>query len=257
MKQEAVWEKSVTVLERKLLDSVGKGNAINDISIADLDKLLTILAKLVGIRNENLPDKEESLLVIRSLNRIYPTVKDEELKVAFELCACGQLDCEEHYQSFNFKYISSVINSYIKSVNEANKYVRKEQNKIDEPLFEKEADWTDTLEYLISEYSNGNEAIIPTYMYDWMIAKNHIVLSKGDKLAAMRIGEKAYRIQVHNKWEERPNSEDRAILYELDRGYSKGSNTYNKVVNEAKRYLIKSYILEKVKERKETDKANS
>jgi hypothetical protein len=259
VKPEAEWVQSVTVLERKLLDSVGKGKAINDISIAELDKLLTILAKLVGISNSNLPDKEESLLLIRSLNRVYPNIRDEQLKIAFEMAACGQLECEEHYQSLNFKYVSSIINSYIRSVTEAKKYV-KEQKMIEQPLFEPEVDWTETLEWLINEYVQGNEPIIPTAMYDWMVENKVLIIGAKEKVNAMNMGERIYKAEVQKRWQERPNSVDRAELYELEKGYDKTKPIYQRVVNEAKRYILKSYILEKKQERKkhtETDKGSA
>lgn len=230
-----------------MLDSVGKGRAINDISIADCDKFLTILAKLVGIRNENLPDKEESLLLIRSLNRVYGNVKDEEITTAFEMAASGQLDAEEHYQSFSFKYISSVINAYIKQVNEAKKYIPK-QKQIEEPLFETEVDWSDTIQFLIKEISNGNEPIIPSLIYDWMIEKNIIQVTNEEKKSAMKMGERIYKSQLMKRWEARPNSIDRSEIEQLDRGYDKTKPVYQKVVNEAKRYILKNYFIEKAKE---------
>lgn len=248
-KQATDLERSATLLEKTLLNSFRKGTRLNDLSIADTDKLLLILAKLVGIKTENFPDREESLLIIRSLNRMFPNTTDEELKTAFELVGAGKLDTDEHYQHFNFKYISAIINSYARAINEASKYVQHKAIE-EKPLFEQEVDWTDTINYLIDEAVNKNDnLLIPLELYQWCIDKGIIVATKQMKANAMNLAHKKYYVEVTKRWTVRPNSVDRAELYSLERGYKKGDQIYDRVANLAKKLIVKDYILERAKEK--------
>lgn len=221
------------------MESLGVGKKVNQLSIDEVKSILTAFAALMGIPAQNMPQPEVMLMTINALIRNFGAMHEGEIKKAFEMAATGQLETEEHYQSFSLKYICAVLNAYRVKVNQAMRHYEKVRVEPKQIEYKGEVDWTETLEGL-KQNPNG---LIPAIMYDWMVQKGLINNTKEEKLAAMRQADIEYRQQIQTKINNgSAKNEDRSELEKLRSGYGRKDAIFNKIANEAKKLLIKKYL---------------
>lgn len=251
--------------EKTLINSLNKGNKLINLELGDLDKLLTVCAKMVGVKNENQPDKEEQVFLMRTVTKYFGNLSDEQVRTAFELYASGKLLAEEHYQSFNFKFISSILNSYITEVNNAiNFYQSKLEDKPKPKEVKQEVDWSETYEFLIGETIIENKnMIIPVYLYDWLLKTNTYLPTKEQKEHALKVSKKVLINRHTKEWQDRPTRNGKLFIEELEKA-KQGDKVYKMIIDEAKKYLIKQHLENVAHERKtksgnitEADKENT
>ena len=83
----------------------------------EIGKSITIIISDLGIKT--IPDIYAQKRIIYYILTYYQDFSIEEIKVAFEMAIVGKLDVEtEHFQSFDVKYISTILNSFRKFRNE-------------------------------------------------------------------------------------------------------------------------------------------
>jgi hypothetical protein len=86
---------------------------IKSVSIAlVIDELIKGMNKL-GIKADKLPNKEEMVVMYKSILEEYPNLKIGELSLAFDLASKGKLDMDaETYQNFSVLYLHRILRSF-------------------------------------------------------------------------------------------------------------------------------------------------
>lgn len=235
-----------------MINSFGKGTKLINLELLEVDKVLMLCAKLVGIKNENQPDKEEQLFLMRAILKYFGNITDEQLKTAFELYASGKLLADEHYQSFNFKFISSILNAYITEVNNTINFYQSKVSNIEQPKqVQQEVDWTSTYEYLLKEVEEENKnLLIPIYLYEWLIKSSIYIPTAEEKKHAMNMGRKLLINRYTKEWKERPTRNLKLKIEEIE-NLKQGEKGFSQITDEAKKYLIQQHLEKAVKEKKE------
>ena len=219
---------------------MGQGRKVYQLSIEEVKGILTAFAALMGIPATNMPQPDVMLMTINALIKNFGAMHEGEVKKAFEMAATGQLDIEEHYQSFSLKYICTVLNAYRVKVNNAMRFYENVRKEPTNQLEHKpEVDWTETLEDL----KKNPNLPIPASMYDWMAKKGLVNHSKEEKQDAMMEAEIHYRQALHEKLMNGSARSQDKIEYEILKGeYTKKDPIHNRIANEAKKLLIKKYL---------------
>lgn len=67
----------------------------------------------LGIKADKLPNKEEMVIMYKSILEEYPNLKIGELSLAFDLASKGKLDMDaETYQNFSVLYLHRILRSF-------------------------------------------------------------------------------------------------------------------------------------------------
>lgn len=87
--------------------------SVKSVSIAlVIDELIKGMNKL-GVKADKLPNKEEMVVMYKSLLEEYPNLKIGEMALAFDLAAKGKLDIDaETYQNFSMLYLHRILRSF-------------------------------------------------------------------------------------------------------------------------------------------------
>ena len=94
----------------------------------EIGKNIAIVITDLGVKT--MPDKYAQKRIIYYLLSYYKDFSIEEIRLAFELAIVGKLEVEiEHYQSFDIKYLSKILNAYRKYRNEKNIRIRAKQKQ--------------------------------------------------------------------------------------------------------------------------------
>jgi hypothetical protein len=230
----------VVVQSEKFLESLGKGRRLNEISLQEAKGILTGFAALMGIPANNLPAEEIMMATIQGLVRNFGSMYEGEVRTAFEMAITGKVEVEGHYQSLSLKYICNVLNAYRVKVNSAMRYY--DRHRIEPPHEDLKADWSETLDDLAKDPN----MIIPVAIYDWMIEKGIINPSKEEKVQGMKDAERKIREDLQALVTMgKASSDEVRDLEKIRGGYVKGDRIHHRVANEAKKILVKSYLLKK------------
>ena len=77
-----------------------------------VDELIKGMNKL-GIKADKLPNKEEMVVMYKSILEEYPNLKIGEMALAFDLASKGKLDMDaETYQNFSVLYLHRILRSF-------------------------------------------------------------------------------------------------------------------------------------------------
>lgn len=100
----------------------------------DLIFALAACYTLTGLRLDNRPDKDQAPLLRGFIRTSFGGNSLAEMKLAFVMAVAGKLDLSEddlnHYQDFNAKYFSRIMNAYLRH---ASQTIRQAQNTRVEP----------------------------------------------------------------------------------------------------------------------------
>lgn len=163
----------VSVVENRFLESI-KGERISESEPVRLDQLFRRCMLKVGLRSQNLPSGEETLILHDHLRKHYGGHTIPEIDLAFELAITGQLDLNQNeivcYENFSCMYLSGIINGYRKWAQNTHK-----QYDRDEPI-EKTfiaIDWREQAQNLLDQFLAGkykprltSPEIYDTFVFD-------------------------------------------------------------------------------------------
>lgn len=110
----------------------------------------------VGLRSQNLPSKEETIILYDHLKKNYGTHTIPEIDLAFELAITGQLDLNQSevtcYENFSCIYLSGIINAYRKWA--ANTHRQHDKSEPVQKTFV-EIDWREQSQLLLDSFYAG------------------------------------------------------------------------------------------------------
>lgn len=86
----------------------------NLMNVEPIKQALRFSMVLVGLRAANLPNEEETKVLIEYIQKYYGGHTAAEIKLAFEMAVAGKLDVEQVscYENFTPLYFSSIMNAY-------------------------------------------------------------------------------------------------------------------------------------------------
>jgi hypothetical protein len=159
--------------ENRFLESI-KGVRVSESATVALDQLFRRCMLKVGLRSQNLPSKEETLILHDHLRKHYGGHTIPEIDLAFELAITGQLDLNQSevvcYENFSCIYLSGIINGYRKWAHSTHKQHDREQpaEKTFIPI-----DWREQTQNLLDQFFAGkykprltSPEIYDTIVYD-------------------------------------------------------------------------------------------
>jgi len=123
-----------------------KNEIVNGITIRQLQNIeplkqsLRRVLALIGIREDQVPTKEEKQLLIDFIRRRYANYTAEEFVIAFEMAIAGDFKADlEHFGQFTAKYLSQVFNAYTSHRNKVSLQVQIEAERLRKIETEEEA----------------------------------------------------------------------------------------------------------------------
>lgn len=159
---------------------------------------------LVGIRAQNIPQKEEKDVLIEFVKRNYGGHSSLEIKIAFDLAVNGTLEIEDvkTYENFSCEYLGRIMSAYRKYAAVEYKHSKipnmiagEEQQQIEMPG---SVDWSDHWKSIVESARNGEikDKTIPTPVYDWLERSamiDPLVYTKEEKWNILKICKDQYR----------------------------------------------------------------
>jgi hypothetical protein len=177
VKQELMHSKiGVSPQENKFLESIKGVKIINCATVA-LDQLFRRCMLKVGLRSQNLPNKEETTILHDHLRKNYGMHTIPEIDLAFELAITGQLDLDQKevvcYENFSCLYLSGIINSYRNWASKIHRQIIKQP--IEEKIFPS-IDWREQVQLLLDQFIQGiyKPRLSPVEIYDTLVLDGFI-----------------------------------------------------------------------------------
>ena len=101
--------------ELELFNSL-KGVRICKGPVSSLNEILRFIMVKVGLRAQNIPNKEETAVLIEHILKNYGNHTVKEIKIAFDMAISGKLDLDRKevicYENFSCLYFSTIMNAY-------------------------------------------------------------------------------------------------------------------------------------------------
>lgn len=89
---------------------------IAESGLKEISQVLRLVMMKIGIREANLPSKEETAVLFDHIIENFGGHRIEEIKLAFEMAIAGKLEIEPKdvkcYENFSCAYFSSIMNAY-------------------------------------------------------------------------------------------------------------------------------------------------
>jgi len=171
-----------------------------DVIRVEIGKVIATILGDLGVKT--LPDKYAQQRIIYYLMRYYRDFSVTEVREAFELALTGEFDVNiEHYNSFDIRYISRILNAYRSFRRKRNlQESKRTKNKLEPKKFTKEELEQSRIQYfkgLVVTYENfrkGDEInIIHSMAYNYLIDFDVLQVSQSYWLEAMEQAERLYR----------------------------------------------------------------
>lgn len=236
----------VTSLSANFLESLGEGRRLNEMSLKDVQQIVTAFAALIGVHATNMPTQEVMVVTIQALVRNFGSMYEGEVRKAFEMAATGHLEVEEHYQTLSLKYICSVLNAFRIRVNQEMRFVNNKHLEMPTEKFEGEVDWSDTVKHLIdvSKTQDPKTLIIPIQIYDFLINRKLVTLTGEEKKKFMQKAESEFRQELQEKIIGNKADGEQRQWYELLKtsSYKKGDRLHETIAMKAKKIVVREYL---------------
>lgn len=132
----------------------------------EINKALSLVYYMVGLRKQNFPTKEEDVFLFGYLKKNYGHRCIDELSVAFDLAIKGFYDLDAKvYDQFTIAYLVSIMEGYRRHVNEIFKSVKpKDENLLTVPELTDE-ERKEEIEY----WRTAKSKIYPLYLFDYLL----------------------------------------------------------------------------------------
>ncbi len=168
----------------------------------EIGKSIAIVITDLGVKT--MPDKYAQKRIVYYLLSYYKDFSIEEIRLAFELAIVGKLEIEiEHYQSFDIKYLSKILNAYRKYRNEKKLRIRAEQMQEPKEPTAKEIriskiKYLKTLSKTYENYKNTGvlNRFIHWVAYNQLIEIQVLEISENYWVELIQRSEKIYKTQL-------------------------------------------------------------
>lgn len=142
---------------------------IQNAPVSDLQAILRRCMLLVGIRAVNIPNAEETAILLQFIYKKFAGLTLMEIQLAFEKAVAGELDCDAKcYENFSPEYFGRIMTAYkewaSRKWNENQMHVVKPEQK----QISMQADWKELCELYYQDYLKGEFKIniMPYQLYD-------------------------------------------------------------------------------------------
>jgi len=158
--------------EKKVLEEIASGVRISIAPVSDMEAALRWCMLKVGIRANNLPGQEESLILFHHIVSYYGGHTIGEMKLAFDMAIAGQLELEDKevnpYESFDCRYVSRIMNAYrIWSKQVYQQHIQETEKFLELPS-PGNTDWREQVQKALEDFllDKYNPRLWPAEMYD-------------------------------------------------------------------------------------------
>jgi len=161
-------------------------------SINEIKEVLRLVMIKIGLRSQNWPSEEEKIVLIDHILKNFGGHTCEEIRLAFDMAMAGKLyeynlkgeqvpvsaNC---YENFSCLYFSGIMTAYRMWASQA--YNHLPQNKESLLLEENKTITDEEMQEWIEDWVGKRRdlLLIPNSFYDWLVAKEKIVLSNKEK----------------------------------------------------------------------------
>jgi hypothetical protein len=129
----------------------------------------------VGLRASNLPNKEETALLLSHIIREYGGHTGAEIRLAFDLALAGKLELREVscFENFSCLYFSTIMNAYRLWAKEQYKSLHTEPDELGGQELLSDQSMAEWLRDLSEKVRAGGYPVhyIPLQLYDWLTSK--------------------------------------------------------------------------------------
>lgn len=211
--------------------AVKQQKAVNDSPENVLDVLLGIMNKL-GIREANIPGKDECGILIHHLITQYGNHSCDEIRLAFDMAIAGNLDLlpgesVNCYENFSCLYVSSIMNAYRRWAVQAHRQLVAD--------FEPEQQPEDTSDEAMEKWLLEIKKIpikvdlLPVMLYDWLEQKDRIKKTAAEKHEYLQEAVMYRQSKLIKAFEEHMNQQNRDTLQDFNRMKESGEFTGSEV----------------------------
>lgn len=204
----------------------------------------------LGLREANIPEKDELSLLIHHLLTQYGSHTCEEIRLAFDMAIGGQLDLlpgesVNCYENFSCLYFSSIMNAYRRWAAQAHRQLAPEQIQETEP-----ADTSDeAMEawLLDTKKSLVRVDLLPVMLYEWLEQKGRIKKTAAEKHEYLQEAVMYRQSKLIKALEEQICQQNRDALHEFNRMKETGEFTgpeVNILKALAKKIILYEYLNE-------------
>lgn len=226
---------------------------IKNSSLEDLQSILRLVMLKIGLRAENLPSKEEKVVLIDHILTHYGNHTIEEFRLAFEMALTYKLNIPERdiicYENFSCVYISKIMNAYREWARDVHNFM---SQKYKNQLIEDKKGLTDDekAEWLMDWKSMEtiNIELIPLIFYDFLDIKGIIKLTNEQKWEYTRKGAQYVKTKLQDEIGI-CKTNDAYLAYnkfqnQEENGFDK--EFAGRIKNRAKRLIIFDYLKDKL-----------
>lgn len=223
--------------------------AVNDAPENILDVLLEVMNKL-GIREVNIPGKDECGLLIHHLVTHYGNHTCDEIRLAFDMAISGKLELLQGesvncYENFSCLYFSSIMNAYRRWAGQAHRQLQPVQEP--EPAPEDTSDEAMEQWLLETKKSRVRVDLLPMMLYDWLEQKGRIKKTASEKHEYLQEAVMYRQSRLIKALEEQVSQQNRDALREFNAMKESGEFTgaeVNILKALAKKIILFEYLNE-------------
>lgn len=188
--------------------------AVNDATGNVVDALLSVMNKL-GIREANIPGKDELGVLIHHLLTNYGNHTCDEIRLAFDMAIAGKLELLQGesvncYENFSCLYLSSILNAYRRWAAQAHRQLQPKE--LPEPPKEELTDVT--MRDWMEDVKKRKLAVdfMPVMIYDWLEKKGELVKTPAEKHEYLQEAVAYRQSKLAKACEEMMNQDNREAL---------------------------------------------
>lgn len=146
----------------------------------ELKQALRYVMMKIGLRQQNFPTPEETVLILNHLQENYGYFRVEDVRAAFNMALSGVTDCETRcYENFSCAYISEIMNAYREFIKNTHQQSIQPHQLPELPKTEQ------NLRKILADLQGSNNPIdlYPEFAYDWLETHGYLKLNKAERWA--------------------------------------------------------------------------
>jgi hypothetical protein len=176
-----------------------QGTPVGKCDDRELRKTLVYTFALVGLTNY--PDEAQQLILLQFIRSNFAVFTLEEIRLAFDMLAKGEIEADGHYQQYSAIYFSGVMAAYKRWAVELRKQIEVKQPQ--PPITFTENHWRAEIQKAYESFSEKtNYRLWPVEIYDQLVLDGFIQLRFHerfiDKARQILCGEVHRKIVVEN-----------------------------------------------------------
>jgi len=210
----------------------------------EIGECIAVIISDIGVKT--MPDKYAQKRIIYYLLSYYRDFSIQEIRLAFELALVGKVQVDvEHYQSFDIRYLSRILNAFRLYRNEQNQRLITNQPIKLEPISEKEKQkieikYYKSLEkaYEYYEATGIFNISIHWLAYNQLLEIGLLEINDNDWIRFIRKAEIDYKTHLEHS----QNIEHKEILKKFERVKHTYPNELSRIRNIAKKIALQDFF---------------